>query len=373
MSVLEQIIRDEIAERGPMGFARYMDLALYHPEHGYYASGRRRTGWQGQFVTSPELDPAYGELWAAGFEDVWEQCGRPSTFTLIEVGPGEGSFAAAVLDAANGYFAEALEVVLVERVEAVRARQQQVLDHHNNVSWISSLDEARNVECGCLFANELVDNLPVAIAEKRAGNLVELCVGMSGSELGLVARPPSDGILTFTRGMQAQLPDGHRIEVPLAAMQFASVATRTIGRGAIVLVDYGDDEAGLVQRPAGTLLCYSDAGVDDRYLEAPGTKDITAHANWSALIRAFGDAGASVAGPKPQRDVLKSLGADDLHDRFKRAADEALQRGSGAAGVRAISRRGALGALLDPAGLGGLGVLVALTGIPAPDFMAAPG
>jgi SAM-dependent MidA family methyltransferase len=139
----------------------------------------------------------------------------------------------------------------------------------------------------------------------------------------------------------------------------------------VVLVDYGDSEEGLAERPAGTLLCYSDTGVDDRYLERPGTKDITVHANWSALKRAFDDAGAPVAGPTSQRKVLKSLGADAIQDRLTAEADNALQAGSGAEGVRALSRRGALGALLHPAGLGGFGVLVAHRGIPAPGFIAA--
>jgi len=371
VSGLDQIIRDEIAECGPMDFARYMHLALYHPQHGFYASGRRRTGWEGQFVTSPELDPAYGRLWAGGLEKIWESCGRPPRFTLIEVGPGEGSFAAAVLEAVEADFASSLNVLLVERVDAVRRRQRNALEGFGNVEWISSLDEAGEVDCGCLFANEVIDNIPVRVVENRGGRLVELRVGVSDSHLELVATSPSEEVFEFIATMQARLPVGHRVEVPLAALRFASTAATVISRGAIVLVDYGDDEDGLVQRPAGTLLCYSDAGVDDRYLEGPGTKDITSHANWSALARAFHKAGAPVVGPKPQRDVLKSLGVDALQDRLRHEADAALQRGSGAAGIRALSRRGALGALVDAAGLGGLGVLAALKGIPEPAFIAA--
>ena len=371
MSDLEEIIRAEIAERGPMDFARYMDLALYHPEHGFYASGRRRTGWQGQFITSPELDPAFGRLWAAGLEQIWESCGRPPKFTLIEVGPGEGSFAAAVLAAVDSDFASALNVLLVERVDAVGKRQRKVLEAYGNVEWISSLDDAGEVDCGCLFANEVIDNMPVSIVENRAGTLVELRVGVSESHLELLAVSPSEVVTGFIATMQARLPVGHRAEVPLAALRFASTAATVIRRGAIVVVDYGDGEDGLVQRAAGTLLCYSDAGVEDRYLEGPGTKDITSHANWSALARAFREAGALPIGPTSQRDVLKALGIDALQDRLKHAADDALQRGSGAAGIRALSRRGALGALVDPAGLGALGVLAALKGMPEPVFIAA--
>lgn len=369
MTGLQQIIRDEIAGRGPMDFARYMELALYHREYGFYASGRHRTGWGGQFVTSPELDPAYGQLWAAGVEQIWEQCGRPSTFNLVEVGPGEGSFAAAVLDAVEGDFEASLRVLLVERVDAVRRRQREALDGFQNVTWASSLEEIGAMESACLFANEVIDNVPVALVENRSGTLVELCVGVRDSELELVPRPASEEVLGFVAGMEAPLPTGHRAEVPLAALDFASAAAGRIRSGAIVVVDYGDHESGLVERPAGTLLCYSEAGVDDRFLERPGAKDITAHVNWSALKRALSAAGASVDGPLRQRAVLKSLGVDALQDQLKAEADEALRKGSGAAGVRALSRRGALGALVDPAGLGGLGVLVAHKGIQAPAFI----
>jgi len=320
-------------------------------------------------VTSPELDPAYGQLWATGFEQIWEQCGRPSTFSLVEVGPGEGLFAAAVLNSVEGDFADSLMVLLVERVDAVRRRQREALNGFQNVTWMASLEETGALDAACVFANEVIDNMPVALVENRGGTLVELCVGVMDSDLELVPRPPSDEVLAFIADMEAPLPDGHRAEVPVAAMRFSSVAATTMHRGAIVIVDYGDHESGLVERAAGTLLCYSETGVDDRYLERPGTKDITAHANWSALTRVFDAAGMSVAGPKRQRDVLKSLGIDDLQHQLRTEASEAVGRGSGAAGVRALSRRGALGALVDPAGLGGLGVLAALKGIEAPAFI----
>ena len=369
MSVLEQIILDEVRAYGPMDFARYMELALYHPEYGYYASGHPRTGWPGHFITSPELDPAFGELWAAGFEQIWDSCGRPPTFDVVEMGPGEGSFAAAVLNAVTGDFAAALKMQLVERVDAVRARQAELLAGFQNVTWVNGLDEVAPADAACVFANEVVDNMPVAVLEKRGGRLVELCVSVSESELVLVARPPGEDSLRFAATMQRQLPDGHRAEIPLAAQRFAATAAGTFRRGAVVVIDYGDHEGALVERPAGTLLCYSDAGVDDRFLERPGTKDITAHANWSALARAFAAAGVTVAGPRRQRDVLKSLGIGEFQDRLRTEGDEALKRGSGAAAVRAMSRRGALGALMDPAGLGGLGVLVAYKGVPPLAFI----
>jgi SAM-dependent MidA family methyltransferase len=91
---LEESIAGEIRRVGPMSFGRFMNFALYHPEQGYYATDPDRIGWKGYFLTSPVLDPGFGELWAEGFRRVWAECGRPSHFEIIEVGPGDGSFAA---------------------------------------------------------------------------------------------------------------------------------------------------------------------------------------------------------------------------------------------------------------------------------------
>ncbi|MGH2694669.1 MAG: SAM-dependent methyltransferase, partial [Actinomycetota bacterium] len=117
MTALGEIIAERIRAGGPMPFAAFMSLALYHHRHGYYADAAR-TGFAGHFLTSPELDPAFGELWAEGLARIWDACGRPERFEVIEVGPGEGTFAAAVLAAAPRELAAALVYRLVERMPA---------------------------------------------------------------------------------------------------------------------------------------------------------------------------------------------------------------------------------------------------------------
>jgi SAM-dependent MidA family methyltransferase len=139
----------------------------------------------------------------------------------------------------------------------------------------------------------------------------------------------------------------------------------------VVLVDYGAEAADLAARPAGTLLAYSASGVDDAVLESPGTKDVTMHANWTALARAMEAAGLTVTGPTSQREVLRALGLDELHEGLKADHDRALGDGRGADAVRALSRRQALGALADPSGLGRLEVIVGTKGMEPPEFVAS--
>src|SRR5688500_7615789 len=107
-----------------MPFGAFMQMALSHPRLGYYASGAERTGWHGHVVTSSELDPAFGELWVRAFEQIFEACGRPDRFSVVEIGPGEGSFAAAVLEAASPALRSALSYTLVERVARMEDRQR---------------------------------------------------------------------------------------------------------------------------------------------------------------------------------------------------------------------------------------------------------
>lgn len=367
-------LHERIAERGPLPFAAYMAHVLYHPRHGYYSSGPERSGWRGHFLTSPELDPAFGELWSNGFEQLWESCGRPADFTVIEVGPGEGGFARAALAAANKDFRSALNYRLVERIPNLERRQRERLADFERVEWSRSITECPPAPAGVVFANEVVDNLPVHLVEMRDGELAEICVDADGAGLSFVALAPSSPELeSFLRRVGVTLPEGHRMEVPLAAESFMARTAALVGTGAVVVVDYGATALDLASRPGGSLLAYSASGVDDEVLERPGTKDVTAHANWTALERALSSAGLRVAGPIPQREVLRSLGLDALHSGLRAEHDAALASGRGADAVRALSRRQALGALADPGGLGGLSVLTGLAGINPPAFLLRGG
>ena len=365
MTPLEELIVERIRTQGPQPFAAFMSLALYHPRFGYYASGERRTGWRGHFLTSPELDPAFGALWTEAFERMWAACGRPARFDLVEIGPGEGGFAAAVLDTASGSFADALQITLVERVARVQERQRDALAERTNVAWASSLDEVDTFGAGCIFANEVIDNLPVHLVEIRDGELLEVCIEEQDGALLLTRRPPSNPELEiFLQRAEVRVQDGHTYEISLAAEALVGRAASLIRTGALVLIDYGAEAATLAERPGGTFLCYSDSGVDSEPLERVGQKDITVHANWTTLRKAAVAHGLEVEGPLMQRDVLRSLGSRDHDQELRSEHDRAIAAREGAVALKALSRRQALGALTDPQGLGGLGVLIAARGIP---------
>jgi SAM-dependent MidA family methyltransferase len=366
---------DEIVSRirgsGPMPFAAFMAHALYHPRHGYYSSGDTRTGRSGHFLTSSELDPSYGHLWARGLEEIWTASGSPDRFEVVEIGPGEGGFAAALFDAATGPFSEALALVLVERVPEVAARQRARLEGAP-ITWVSSVTELPAIETGVVFANEVLDNLPVHLVEKKNGRLHEVCVTERDGGLMFELLPPSSPELErYLDRIGVELPDGHRFEVGLAAESLVRHARTAIRQGALVLVDYGMHAAELARRAEGTLVAYSSSGVNDDVLADPGSRDITAHANWTAVANAARAEGLEVRGPRSQRAVLLDLGAHELAASIRAARNDALASGEGASAVRALSRGQALNALLDPGGLGGLEVLVASAGLDPPRWITS--
>jgi SAM-dependent MidA family methyltransferase len=354
-----------------MPFAAFMQLALYHPRLGYYAQHEPRTGWRGDFVTSPELDPAFGSLWLAGFEQIWAACGAPARFQLVEIGPGEGGFAEAVLDAATGGFARALTCRLVERNPQLQERQRDRLARFDGVEWSESLVDVPHAEAGVVFANEVLDNLPVHLVQKLDGQLREVCVTDADGALAFTLLPPSSPELErFLKRTGTILPEGHRMEVTLAAESFVARAAASLSRGALLLVDYGDEAQGLAERPRGSLVCYAPEGVDDDPLVRPGQKDITAHADWTAVREAGRKAGLEMVGPRPQRQVLESLGIKKVDAALQNDHRIALAARKGALAVASLSRRQALRALVDEAGLGRLGVMAGLANIARPPFLA---
>lgn len=365
MTLEDDIVRD-IRLHGPISFSAFMERALYDPVHGYYASRDARAGWAGDFLTSPQLDPAFGELWARAIVELWGALGRPDDLHVIEVGPGEGGFAVAILDALPAEVAEVLSYRLVERAPQARDRQRALLGGDPRVDWSESLETLPQVDAGVVLANEVLDNLPVDLLEVREGSLHEVRVGARAGELvevtaNEVAAPPGVD--------PTGLAEGHRIEVRPGTGAFVRAAARSISRGVLVFIDYGYRREEILARPGGTIVCYSRAGADALPLKAPGTKDITAHVDWSAFASDLARAGLDPLGPFAQRDVLRAVGARELDRTLEREHARALAEGRGADAVGSLSRRHALRALLDRGGLGGLDVMFGLKGIHPPRFL----
>src|SRR2546430_12451041 len=89
MGNLLERIAARIRARGPMTFADFMETALFDPEDGYYTT-RASLGFEGDYVTSADLGPAFGRSLARGIADLWVVMGKPPSWDLVEAGAGRG-------------------------------------------------------------------------------------------------------------------------------------------------------------------------------------------------------------------------------------------------------------------------------------------
>ncbi|MGI9412453.1 MAG: class I SAM-dependent methyltransferase, partial [Hyphomicrobiales bacterium] len=190
---LEHILKDLIAQDGPLPVARYMELCLGHPDHGYYRS-RDPLGHAGDFITAPEVSQMFGELIGVWCVDAWTAMGAPATLQLIEPGPGRGTLMADILRTLGSIasFQTALDVHLVETSPPLAARQKEALGRFGvPVTWHERFDTVPRAP-SVVIANEFFDALPAAQYELRSGRWYERCVGVGDAGalvLGLAPEP----------------------------------------------------------------------------------------------------------------------------------------------------------------------------------------
>ncbi|MBW3588377.1 MAG: SAM-dependent methyltransferase [Actinobacteria bacterium] len=351
-----------IEKRGPITFAEYMGLALYDPHHGYYA--HHIPGPDDDYRTSPSLSPWFGRLLVKLFVAMQHAMGGSSEFRVVELGAGSASLAASVLESIDA--ASSTRWAVVERFKEIATRQREALREHNGVEWAPSLREVSPGD-GCIFANEVLDNFPVHLLEVVEGGVAEIYVRATDGSLAEELGPPSDPRLkAHASNAMGHLEIGDRFEVNLAADEFAEDASAVIGRGYLLIIDYGDVEPDLwTRRPAGSLVSYGTDGLHLEVLRQPGRRDITAHVNFSHLGRSLEGLGWNVSPVRTQRQMLIELGAADVEEQLRQAQHSAQEQGLGAEAVRLMAERSALTALYRSGGLGDLRVMIASKNAPA--------
>jgi SAM-dependent MidA family methyltransferase len=368
---LTTIISDRLAAspQQRLTFAEYMDLVLYHPQHGYYSSGTAKIGSKGDFFTSASLGCDFGELAAEQFFEMWEVMGKPEAFTILEMGAGTGALAADILqylaEHHSDFFA-VLNYTIIEQSPALIKRQKAELNDClgslSCLAWQSWEEIPDGAIIGCLFSNELIDALPVHLVTLDASKLQEIYVTFSQGEIAEVIGEISNSKIAEYFELiginfpSPAYPDGYRTEVNLATLNWLETVTKKLKRGYLLTIDYGYPAAKYYhpQRHQGTLQCYyQHRHHNNPYLNL-GRQDITAHVNFTALERYGEKLGLDVLGFTQQGIFLMALG---LGDRLSDLS-------SGKYNFQQIlQRRDALHQLINPGGLGGFGVLVQTKGL----------
>jgi SAM-dependent MidA family methyltransferase len=351
---LRQVIEQEIRERGPIPFSRYMELCLYHPELGYYSRHAEQFGKAGDFYTSSDVHAVFGRLLARQFEEIWRVLGSPQRIEILELGPGRGLFAQDVLDWSEKKFPDffhALHYSLTESSSALRQRLQSTLRKQlaegraslmprsttPSESGKDTLEESlgkgttsvvpkrprleRALAAGVrsapviIFANEFFDALPVEVLSSQGALRIS---AEKGRFVETWARPTSEEMHFLDRYSVHPEPD-ERIEVPLIAQQSMTRIASEIDRGIFIAIDYGyTRQEQLAGRHRGTLTALRQHSVSPNPYEAPGEQDITAHVNFTALAAAAEQNGMHVHPLLTQSQFLMGIGeANQFADAFE--------------------------------------------------------
>jgi SAM-dependent MidA family methyltransferase len=320
---LREVIAGRISTSGPISFAEFMDISLYHPELGYYARAAQKTGRAGDFFTSVDVGPIFGALLAKQFGEMWRvlsptaQGPGPNAFDLVEAGAGSGRLARDILDAAkttDPEFYAAIRVSLVDASPTARAAQAATLGPHAPLLAHSSVALPEDVH-GVIYANELLDALPTHAVAMTDVGLREVFVDFEqGRFIERFEELSTPRIAEYLARAGAEMPIGWRAEVNLRAEDWMTRAAGTLRRGFMVLIDYGHDERELydASHSAGTLTSYKQHSQLVDFLQQPGETDITAHVDLSAITRAAEHSGLDVIARLDQTYFMLGLGITEF-------------------------------------------------------------
>lgn len=339
---MKERIIDQIRANGPVPFEQFMDWALYG-EGGFFAGTVLRSDKAGDFLTSPEVSSLFGETLAEYVAAERDRIGEP--FELVEVAAGSGSLLQPLIARLD---------VAVRAVEASPAARDSLSELIGPTAVSAELPESIR---GVVIANELVDNLPMAVAQRMDGRWRERWIGLDGEELAFVDAEPRQEVVDWLARYGGEVADGGWVEVQVEAQRWLEDVLDRLEAGSVLIIDYGDTADNLLsRRQDGTLRTYRAHHLGPHPLDEPGQTDITADVNFTALIAVAEQQGATVELHR-QDDFLAGLGLRERLSEIRRAELAEARRGDEIARLRLRTLKTEAETLLHPRGLGDFRVL----------------
>jgi SAM-dependent MidA family methyltransferase len=339
---LIRLICDQIRTRGPVSFAWFMEQALYHPQHGYYSSGRCGIGRRGDYFTNVSVGSLFGRLLAAQFTEIWERMGKGDDFMIVEQGAHHAEFARDVLEAIREKspdFFSALRYCIIEPFALLQERQSQTLAELNRkVDWRTSID-ALEPFVGIHFSNELLDAMPVHLVVSKGGKGLPLArrslgeggsaatpwqekfVTLKGNQFEFIEQPIVDPALQahvkkvetasrrLSEGTRQDAASTLQMEINFAALDWIDNLSSKLQSGYVLVIDYGfsREEFYASHRSTGTLQVRAQHRLLASPFEQIGEADITAHVDWTSVAKRAEANDLSVTGFTDQHHFLTGL------------------------------------------------------------------
>ncbi|RAV19775.1 SAM-dependent methyltransferase [Paenibacillus contaminans] len=325
---LVSYIKDRIAERpeAAVTFREYMEWCLYHASYGYYTSDKPKVGKSGDFYTSSAVGGIFGGLVARALSKLMGDEWKEGPVRIVEWGAGTGQLALQLLDELQARFPgiyERLTYVAVERSRYHAERLLSLLEPHRGHVQTMEPDQwlAEQVQTDgpgiAVISNELLDAFAVHRIRRRNGELYELHVGWDDEKDCFKEKElpcNNEDVLHYITEERIRLAEGQTAEVNLDASRWLERTAAAVGNGVLITIDYGDaaEELYSPHRMNGTFVCYRNhLALDDPYRFA-GEQDMTAHVNFSALIRSGKQAGLADWKLMTQKQFLLEAGILEL-------------------------------------------------------------
>lgn len=340
---LVAMIREEIARRGPLPFARFMELALYHPEYGYYSAPGEKIGWKGDYYTNSSVHPVFGALLAQQIFQMdreMKEGSAPDPFTLVEVGAGKGTLCFDILNSlqqeAPKFFSR-LQYIIVEKSGSLRARQMEWLTplFPNRLRWEDRIPAGL---VGGVLSNELLDAFPVHRLRVSGESVEEVYVDWAGDHfMETLAAPSTSELPAYLKQTGVVFDTAIDLEVNLRALDWMREVGQALARGFVVTIDYGYPAEALysARRPKGTFLCYHRHTANENPYDHVGEQDMTAHVDFTSLAKVGEGVGLSTLGFTDQTHFLMGLGIAQRMEAFAGQMEQSPLR----AGVEAEEAR----------------------------------
>jgi SAM-dependent MidA family methyltransferase len=324
MKTLSETIRAEATASGVLSFARFMELALYCPDSGYYEQQKDNVGRRGDFYTSVSTGELFGELLAfqfAGWLEELQIAGRQ--LRIIEAGSHDGKLAKDILNWLQlklpGLFGQIEYCIIEPSIRRQEWQKETLKQFAPRVCWITGFnDPTVQRSNGIIFSNELLDAMPVRRFGWDAKNKkwFEWGVVADGNKF-VWAKIRNSEFGIRNSELESVLPDGYTVEASPAAESWWRNAANILERGKLLAIDYGltADELFSPTRTNGTLRSYFQHRVSDDLLANVGEQDLTAHVNFSAIQKVGEEAGLKTEIFSTQTKFLAQILGRVLQDK----------------------------------------------------------
>jgi len=352
---MRDVLRNML-QYGDLSFRDFMELALYHPQVGYYARAENPVGRGADYVTAPVLSPLFSYA-LSNLVREFVRRNEGGLCSIVDIGCGDGSLIRAL---AGENRSEATRFFGVDR-EPGRTKADGS-DPHSPVVFVQTLDEVSRDGAHLILSNELYDAFPFARLVQRGEHVHELWVQERDGILDWVEHEAPGPYEDYFASRDIELAEGQFADVSLEWEAFHADVLRFVERGLVVTIDYGFPADKLFHpraRRFGTAAAYAQHRVSRDLLANPGLQDLTAHVNFDDLQRA----GGTTIWFDRLAKFLLALGASE-HPLFRPVEESGITTTE--EGLELLEAREAARRLVLPDGIGEeMRVLVQAKNVPA--------